>query len=116
MREDASRKDKPSLQRARIHGPDKTTAGKAAFSCIAVDSDLSHVRQIDHHSVIASAESGEAVTSTTHGREYFGSRSHPNRSLDVGDVSTTGDQTQAGAHHTVPNASPCPVQRILATH
>src|SRR5260370_35876557 len=113
MRDEARRKGKTLLLRDRIHGSEQTTAGEAAFQCIAVDCDLSHVRQIDHHSVIASAESREAVTSTTHGREYFGSRSHPSRSRDVGDVSTTGDQTRAAGHHTVPNAARGTVLRII---
>src|SRR5260370_34001472 len=104
MRDEARRKGKTLLLRDRIHGSEQTTAGEAAFQCIAVDCDLSHVRQIDHHSVIASAESREAVTSTTHGREYFGSRSLPSRSLDVGYVSTTGYQTSAEGHHHVPYA------------
>src|ERR1700736_1168911 len=115
MRDDACRKSETFFLRGSIDGSQQATACKATSSRFLVHRDFAHARQIDHHSVIASAESSEAVPSTTYGCEDSRSHRNPDRGLHVRDVSTAGDQGRAAGHHAVPNASRGLVLRIIGT-
>ena len=115
MRDDACRKGETFFLRGRIDRSQQATPCEATSSCFRVHRDFAHARQIDDYSVIASAESGEAVPSTTYGCEDSRSRSRPDRGLHVTDVGAAGDQGRAAGHHAVPNASRGFVLRIIRT-
>src|ERR1700738_820770 len=115
MRDDAGRKGETFFLRGSIDRSQQATACEPTPSRFLVHRDFAHARQIDHHSVIASAESSEAVPSTTYGCEDSRSHRNPDRGLHVRDVSTAGDQGRAAGHHAVPNASRWLVLRIMGT-
>jgi hypothetical protein len=115
MRDDAGRKGETFFLGGSIDRSQQATACEATSPRFRVDCDLAHFRQIDHHSVIASAEPGEAVPSTTYGREDSSGRSRPDRSLHVSSVTTTGNQARTARHHAVPNPSRKFVVRIIGT-
>jgi hypothetical protein len=115
MRDDACGEGETFFLRGSIDRSQQATACEATSSRFRVHCDLAHARQIDHHTVIASAESGEAVPSTTYGCQDSRSRSRPDCGLHVTDVSTAGDQGRAAGHHGVPNASRWLVLRIIGT-
>ena len=115
MRHDAGRKGKTFFLRSSIDCSQQAAACEATTPRVPVDCDLAHARQIDHHSVIASAESSEAVPSTTYGCEDLSSRSRPDRGLHVSDVSTAGDQARAAGNHAVPDDPRGFVLRINGT-
>src|SRR5437899_7063207 len=115
VRDDACWKGETFFLRGRIDLSQQASAREATSSRFLVNRDFAHARQIDHHSVIASAESSEAVASTTYGCQDSRSHSRPDRGLHVTDVSTAGDQGRAAGHHAVPNASRGLVLRIIGT-
>ena len=115
MRDDACRKGETFFLRGSIDGSQQATACEATSSRFLVHRDFAHARQIDHHSVIASAESSQAVPSTTYGCEDSRSHRRSDCGLHVSDISTAGDQGRAAGHHSVPNAARWPVLRIIGT-
>ncbi len=112
-RYDAGRKSETFFLGGSIERSQQATACEATSPGFAVDGDLAHARQIDHHSVIASAEAGEAVPSTAYGCEDSGSHSRAHRGLHVRNARTPGNQARAARHHAVPNASRGLVLRIM---
>src|ERR1700674_703817 len=115
MRDDACRKGETSFLRGSIDGSQEATACEATPSRFLVHRNFAHARQIDHHSVMAGAESSQAVPSTSYGCEDSQSRSRPDRGLHVRDVSTAGDQGRAAGHHAIPDDSRWLVLRIMGT-
>jgi hypothetical protein len=115
MRDNACRKGETCFLRGSIDRSQQATACETTSARFLVHRDFAHARQIDHHSVIASAESSEAVPSAPYGCEDSRSHSCPDRGLHIRDTSTASDQARAAGHHAVPDASRRLVLRIIGT-